>query len=110
MHGPRVGGQGLRQGRHVVPLVSLQVVRLHAGEVAALIPPPDHVQVLIQAAGEETRPPEEGGVRSGDIQTEGSRRNARLVIFHFNYSTAINVEQEWTCGGCARIIPFKLST
>lgn len=59
MHGSRVGGQRLRQGRHVVPLVSLQVVGLHAGEVAALIPPPDHVQVLIQAAGEETSPPEE---------------------------------------------------
>lgn len=53
-------GQRLRQRRHVVPLVSLQVVGLHAGEVAALIPAPDHVEVLIQAAGEEAGPPEDG--------------------------------------------------
>lgn len=55
-----MGGQRLRQGRHVVPLISLQVVGLHAGEVARLIPTTNHVQVLIQAAGEETGSPEEG--------------------------------------------------
>lgn len=71
MHGPRVRGQRLRQRRHVVPLVGLQVVGLHAGEVAALIPAPDHVEVLIQAAGEETGPPEEGGGREGPRQMEG---------------------------------------
>lgn len=57
-----MGGQRLRQRRHIVPLISLQVVGLHAGEVAALIPAPDHVQVLIQAAGEEAGSPEKGGV------------------------------------------------
>lgn len=64
MHGPCVSGQGLRQRRHVVPLVSLQVVGLYTGEVAALIPPPDHVEVLIQAAGEEAGPPGEVKGRS----------------------------------------------
>lgn len=60
MHGPGVRGQRLRQGRHVVPLVGLQVVGLDAGEVAALVPAADHVQVLLQAAGEEAGSPEEG--------------------------------------------------
>lgn len=74
MHGPRVRGQRLRQRRHVVPLVGLQVVGLHAGEVAALIPAPDHVEVLIQAAGEETGPPEEGGRRGeGGAKADGGR-------------------------------------
>lgn len=73
MHGPCVSGQGLRQRRHVVPLVSLQVVGLHAGEVAALIPAPDHVEVLIQAAGKETGPPEE----EGDEADEGKMPSCR---------------------------------
>lgn len=54
--------QRLRQRRHVVPLVSLQVVGLHTGEVAALVPTPNHVQVLIQAACKETGSPEKGHV------------------------------------------------
>lgn len=57
-----MGSQRLRQRRHVVPLVGLQVVGLHAGEVAALVPTTNHVQVLIQAAGKETGSPEEGSV------------------------------------------------
>ena len=57
-----MGGQRLRQRRQVVPLVRLQVVGLHAGEVAALVPAADHVQVLLQAAGKETGSPEEGRV------------------------------------------------
>ena len=61
MYRPCVGGQRLRQGRHVAPLISLQVVGLHAGEVARLIPTADHVQVLLQAAGEEAGSPEGGG-------------------------------------------------
>ena len=54
-----MGGQGLRQRRHIFPLVSLQVVGLHAGEVARLVPSTNHVQVLIQAAGEKAGSPEE---------------------------------------------------
>lgn len=62
VHWASMGSQRLRQRRHVVPLVGLQVVGLHAGEVAALVPTTNHVQVLIQAAGKETGSPEEGSV------------------------------------------------
>lgn len=62
VHCSCMGSQRLRQRWHVVPLVSLQVVGLHAGEVAALVPTPNHVQVFIQAAGEETGSPEKGRV------------------------------------------------
>ena len=59
MHCAGVRSQWLGQRGHVHPLVGLQVVRLHAGEVARLVPPADHVQVLLQAAGEEAGSPEE---------------------------------------------------
>jgi len=59
VHRSCMGGQRLRQRWHIVPLIRLQVVGLHTGEVARLIPTTNHVQVLIQAAGEETGSPEE---------------------------------------------------
>lgn len=66
VHGSRVGGQRLRQRRQVVPLVGLQVVGLHAGQVAALVSTAHHVQVLLQAAGEETGSPEDGQRQTSD--------------------------------------------
>jgi len=63
-----VSGQRLRQRRQVVPLVGLQVVALHAGEVAGLVSAADHVQQLIHAAGEETGSPEEGVRRTTSLK------------------------------------------
>lgn len=54
-----MGSQRLWQRRHVVPLICLQVVGFHAGEVARLVPATNHVQVLIQATGKEAGSPEE---------------------------------------------------
>lgn len=85
MHSPGVSGQRLRQRRHVVPLVSLQVVGLHAGEVAALIPPPNNIEVLIQAAGEEAGPPEEGRAK----QMKG-RESGRCVVVGISRDGAVD--------------------
>lgn len=57
-----MGGQRLRQRRQVGPLVGLQVVGLNAGEVAALVPTTNYVQVFLHAAGKETGSPEEESV------------------------------------------------
>lgn len=54
-----MGSQRLWQRRYIVPLIRLQVVGLNAGEVARLVPSTDHIEVLIQAAGEETGSPVE---------------------------------------------------
>lgn len=65
MDGAGVGCERLGKRRNIVPFVSLQVIRLHAGQVARLVPPSDDVKVFVQTAREETRPPEQQIIQTG---------------------------------------------
>lgn len=65
MDGAGVGCERLRKRRNIVPFVSLQVVRLHAGQVACLVPPSNDVKVFIQTTRKETRPPGGQSVEMG---------------------------------------------
>lgn len=54
-----VSSERLWKRWNIVPLVSLEVIRLHAGQVTRLVPSSDHVKVFIETTRKETGPPEE---------------------------------------------------
>lgn len=67
MDGTGVGRERLGKRRDVVPFVSLQVIRLYAGQIACLISSSNDVKVFIETARKETRPPEEQIIQTGHV-------------------------------------------
>lgn len=58
VHGACVRSQRLWKRRNVIPFVCLKVKGFNARQITCLVPSPNNIQVLIQAASEETRSPE----------------------------------------------------
>lgn len=74
MDGAGMGCKRLRKGRNIVPFVSLQVIRLHAGQVAGLVPSTNDVKVFIETTGKEARPPATKHIIRGVLSSDQSKQ------------------------------------
>lgn len=91
VHGACMCSQRLWKRRNVIPFVCLKVIGFNARQITCLVPSPNNIQVLIQAASEETRSPEtktrwkDRLLKSLNVETVYSkypRRNQEWKIHH----------------------------